>query len=111
MPAKPGGKDKAGNLLSKTQHRNCIRHLGDEARPHPNDVQVFEKNERIGGKLNFMEKDGYGFDLGPSIFTLPQFFEALFQRAGKRMEDYVQLDAVTPHWRNFFEHKETIDLY
>jgi len=75
------------------------------------DVEIFEKNQRIGGKLNVMETDGFTFDLGPSIFTLPQFFEALFERAGKKMEDYVQLDPVTPHWRNFFEHHATIDLY
>tara|TARA_B110000285_G_C15099172_1_gene603953 strand:+ start:256 stop:1755 length:1500 start_codon:yes stop_codon:yes gene_type:complete len=75
------------------------------------DVEVFEKNGQIGGKLNVMEKDGFTFDLGPSIFTLPQFFQDLFERAGKKMEDYVQLDAVTPHWRNLFENKPTIDLY
>ncbi|MGJ8676643.1 MAG: phytoene desaturase family protein [Akkermansiaceae bacterium] len=75
------------------------------------DVEVFEKNAQIGGKLNVMEMDGFTFDLGPSIFTLPQMFESLFARAGKKMEDYVQLDAVTPHWRNFFENKPTIDLY
>lgn len=74
-------------------------------------VEVFEKNDRIGGKLNVMELDGFTFDLGPSIFTLPQFFEDLFERAGKKMDDYVQLDAVTPHWRNFFENKPSIDLY
>ena len=74
-------------------------------------VEVFEKNEKIGGKLNLFEKDGFTFDLGPSIFTLPQFFRDLFERAGKRMEDYVQLDAVTPHWRNFFEKGPFIDLY
>ncbi|NWK54086.1 phytoene desaturase [Verrucomicrobiaceae bacterium N1E253] len=75
------------------------------------DVQVYEKNPQIGGKLNVMEKDGFTFDLGPSIFTLPQMFESLFERAGKKMEDYVQLDAVTPHWRNFFESGPSIDLY
>ncbi|WP_240610645.1 phytoene desaturase family protein [Rubritalea profundi] len=47
------------------------------------DVEIFEKNERIGGKLNLLVKDGFTFDLGPSIFTLPQFFKDLFQRAGK----------------------------
>ena len=29
------------------------------------DVQIFEKNDQIGGKLNLMEKDGFTFDLGP----------------------------------------------
>ena len=51
------------------------------------EVEVFEKNERIGGKLNIKELNGYTFDLGPSIFTLPQFFENLFQRAGKKMAE------------------------
>lgn len=75
------------------------------------DVEIFEKNERIGGKLNILEKDGFTFDLGPSIFTLPQLFEDLFARADRKMEDYLQLDPVTPHWRNFFENHPTIDLY
>lgn len=75
------------------------------------EVRIVEKNERIGGKLNFREIDGYGFDLGPSIFTLPQFFESIWERAGKRMSDYVGLEKVTPHWRNFFEDGVVLDLY
>lgn len=75
------------------------------------DVEVFEKNSHIGGKLNVLEKDGFTFDLGPSIFTLPQFFRDLFARAGKNMDDYVTLDPVTPHWRNFFEGGLILDLY
>jgi len=74
------------------------------------EVEIFEKNEQIGGKLNVMEKDGFTFDLGPSIFTLPQYFRELFERAGKNMDDYVQLDPVTPHWRNFFEDGLVLDL-
>ncbi|MEM7013130.1 MAG: FAD-dependent oxidoreductase, partial [Verrucomicrobiota bacterium] len=75
------------------------------------DVAVYEKNSRIGGKLNFQEIDGFGFDLGPSIFTLPQYFQSLWERAGKKMEDYVELQPVTPHWRNFFEDGSSLDLY
>ena len=75
------------------------------------EVEIFEKNPQIGGKLNVLEKDGFTFDLGPSIFTLPQFFRDLFARAGRNMDDYVQLDPVTPHWRNFFEDGLVLDLY
>ncbi|RYD19511.1 MAG: FAD-dependent oxidoreductase, partial [Verrucomicrobiaceae bacterium] len=32
-------------------------------------VTIHEKNGRIGGKLNVLVKDGYTFDLGPSILT------------------------------------------
>lgn len=73
-------------------------------------VEVFEKNPRVGGKLNVLEKEGFSFDLGPSIFTLPHIFEELFARAGKRLADYVPIQPVTPHWRNFFEDGRVIDL-
>ncbi len=74
-------------------------------------VEVHEKNDRPGGKLNVLKKDGFSFDLGPSILTLPQFFKSLFQRAGKRFEDYVPIQTVTPHWRNFFEDGTVLDLH
>ncbi|MFT6096187.1 MAG: phytoene desaturase, partial [Nonlabens sp.] len=35
-------------------------------------VQVFEKNGYAGGKIHAIEQSGYRFDLGPSLFTLPQ---------------------------------------
>jgi diapolycopene oxygenase len=73
-------------------------------------VEIVEKNERIGGKLNVREVEGFGFDLGPSIFTLPRIFEDLFKRAGVKMSDYVTLESVTPHWRNFFEDGLVLDL-
>ena len=75
------------------------------------EVRVLEKNAQIGGKLNFREMEGFGFDLGPSIFTLPQFFESLWNAPGEKMSDYVQLERVTPHWRNFFEDGSSFDLY
>ena len=49
---------------------------------------MFEKNGQIGGKLNVLKAEGYTFDLGPSILTLPHIFGRLFERSGKRMEDY-----------------------
>lgn len=74
-------------------------------------VEVFEKNERAGGKLNLLEKDGFKFDLGPSIFTLPQMFRPLFASGGKTLDDYVKLVRVDPQWRNFFEDGEVVDLF
>jgi len=74
------------------------------------DVRVFEKNEKIGGKLNVLAEQGYQFDLGPSILTLPHIFARTFEKAGRRMEDYVALRAIRPHWRNFFEDGTVLDL-
>ena len=74
-------------------------------------VTVLEKNERVGGKLNLLEDRGFKFDLGPSIFTLPQIFRPLFDSAERRFEDYVSLRRVDPQWRNFFEDGTVLDLW
>ena len=66
-------------------------------------VTLLDKNDHVGGKLNQLEAEGYVFDLGPSILTLPHIFERLFERSGKRMEDYVKIRPVRPHWRCRFE--------
>ncbi|HOI43826.1 MAG TPA: phytoene desaturase family protein, partial [Elusimicrobiales bacterium] len=73
-------------------------------------VTLFEKNKGPGGKLNQLEKDGFRFDLGPSILTMPQIFRDLFARAGKEMKDYVAIEEIRPHWRNFFEGGFTFDF-
>ncbi len=46
-------------------------------------VTVYEANSYPGGKLTAFEKDGYRFDAGPSLFTLPNLVEELFELAGE----------------------------
>ncbi len=73
-------------------------------------VELLEKNDKVGGKLNILHKDGFAFDLGPSILTMPHIFQKLFTRVGKNMADYVQIQTVEPHWRNFFVDGSRFDL-
>ena len=51
-------------------------------------VDVYEKNPYPGGKLTVIESDGYRFDAGPSLFTLPYLVTELFELAGKDPSDY-----------------------
>ncbi|MGK7377642.1 phytoene desaturase family protein [Planococcus sp. 1R117A] len=74
-------------------------------------VSLFEKNNHIGGKLNRLDQDGFGFDLGPSILTMPKIFAKLFADSGKRMEDYVPIIRLDHQWRSFFPDGNIIDLY
>lgn len=74
-------------------------------------VAIHEKNAKIGGKLNVLKERGYTFDLGPSILTLPQVFDHLFQQSGRKMSDYITIRPLRPHWRNFFEDGKVVDLY
>ncbi|MGM7702534.1 phytoene desaturase family protein [Pseudalkalibacillus sp. Hm43] len=74
------------------------------------DVEVFEKNERVGGKLNQRAGNGFTFDTGPSILTMPWVLEQLFESAGRNLNDYVKLKKLDPQWRTFFEDGKTIDV-
>ncbi|NBC06421.1 MAG: phytoene desaturase [Bacteroidetes bacterium] len=47
------------------------------------EVEVFESNPYPGGKLSQFELDGYRFDAGPSLFTMPQYIDDLFRLAGE----------------------------
>nr|WP_287936618.1 1-hydroxycarotenoid 3,4-desaturase CrtD [Algoriphagus sp.] len=53
-------------------------------------VQVFEANAYPGGKLSEIEIQGYRFDAGPSLFTLPDQVEELFRLAGEDPKEYFE---------------------
>jgi len=69
-------------------------------------VVVVEAASTYGGKLARLEKDGFVFDTGPSLLTLPAVYRDLFaktalRRRGAALEDNVDLVAVDPafHYR------------
>ena len=66
-------------------------------------VQIFEKNSYPGGKLTNLTLGEYRFDAGPSLFTMPQFVEELFQLAGKKTEDYFSYLKCETACHYFFE--------
>ncbi|MET7399507.1 phytoene desaturase family protein [Dactylosporangium sp. NPDC005572] len=61
-------------------------------------VTVFEQAPVAGGKLGVHERDGFRFDTGPSLFTLPQVAAELFAATGGPAPlDLVPLDPVVRH--------------
>ena len=57
-------------------------------------VQVFEANYYPGGKLSELSIDGFRFDAGPSLFTMPELVDELFTLAGKNPKDYFEYQAL-----------------
>jgi len=53
------------------------------------EVIVFEQNSYTGGKVTAFEKEGFRFDMGPSLFTLPHLVDELFELAGKNPREYL----------------------
>ena len=54
------------------------------------DVQVFEQNSYPGGKLSTLSLNGYRFDAGPSLFTMPHFVTDLFDLAGEKVANHFE---------------------
>jgi phytoene desaturase len=65
-------------------------------------VEVLEKLDAPGGRAYVYRQDGFTFDAGPTIITLPFMFEALWALCGKRMSDFVTLRQTDPFYRLFF---------
>lgn len=59
-------------------------------------VSVCEQGATFGGKMNLWERDGFKFDTGPSLITMPWVFENLFSVADKSLKDFVELVPMNP---------------
>ena len=60
------------------------------------DVTVIEQAATYGGKLGTFERDGFVFDTGPSLLTLPAVYRDLFLKTGGPLEEAVDLVELDP---------------
>ncbi|OKS88300.1 1-hydroxycarotenoid 3,4-desaturase CrtD [Mucilaginibacter polytrichastri] len=75
------------------------------------DVEVFEANSYPGGKLTSIAQNGYRFDAGPSLFTMPQYVDELFKLAGKNPRDYFNYQRLDVVCRYFYEDGTKLTAY
>lgn len=73
-------------------------------------VIVLEQASRVGGKMGEYRQAGYRWDTGPSLITMRRAFEELFAAAGRRLEDYLELQPVEPITRCFFADGKTLEI-
>ena len=64
---------------------------------------LLEGRDKPGGRAYVYEDQGFVFDAGPTVITDPSCLDALFELAGRRMSDYVELLPVTPFYRLCWE--------
>jgi phytoene desaturase len=66
-------------------------------------VQVLEKLDAPGGRAYVWEQDGFRFDAGPTIITAPFLLDELWETAGRRFADDVELRLMDPFYRIRFD--------
>jgi phytoene desaturase len=74
------------------------------------DVVVVEQASTYGGKLGSRERDGFVFDTGPSLLTLPAVYRDLFAKTGGPLEDSVELVELEPAFGYRFPDGTTVDM-
>ena len=72
-------------------------------------VSIYEKRDLPGGRAYVFKDGGFTFDAGPTVITAPETLEELFELAGRKIEDYVELMPVTPFYKLFWEDGVTFD--
>src|SRR5512143_2341049 len=65
-------------------------------------VIVVEKNPRPGGRCNQVVQDGHRFDIGPTLFLMPEVFAETYAALGERMEDHLDLRRIDPTYTVHF---------
>jgi len=74
-------------------------------------VSVFEANDYSGGKMYEWENEGFRFDMGPSVFTMPEYVEELFKMAGKNPADYINIIRPELPFNYFFDDGLVLNFY
>ena len=74
------------------------------------DVTVVEQSATYGGKLGTFERDGFVFDTGPSLLTLPAVYRDLFNKTGAGLDETVDLVELEPAFRYRFPDGVTVEM-
>jgi phytoene desaturase len=74
-------------------------------------VTVLERESVPGGRNGLLKKDGYSFDTGPSVLTMPSLINDAFNCVGEDMKDWLELTPLTPLYRAFYADGSQLDVH
>lgn len=66
------------------------------------DVLVLERDPGPGGRSHDLNLDGFRFDAGPTVFTMPELVDDCFRALGADPRQYLQVTPVDPLYRTTF---------
>jgi phytoene desaturase len=72
-------------------------------------VQVLEKLDSPGGRAYVHKREGFTFDAGPTIITVPFLFDELWALFGKSFRDEITLIPMDPFYRIIFSDGDHFD--
>ena len=73
-------------------------------------VSIYEAGNFIGGKCHSIVREGFTFDTGPNLLTIPAVYRDLFMKSGKRLEHILELKSVDPAFAYNFSDGKVLKL-
>ena len=74
-------------------------------------VTVIEREGVPGGRNGLLNKDGYSFDTGPTVLTMPDLIQDALSCVGENLEDWLELLPLKPLYRAFYHDGSTLDVH
>ncbi|MGO0575767.1 phytoene desaturase family protein [Ornithinimicrobium panacihumi] len=73
-------------------------------------VTVLEREDVPGGRAGRLARDGFTFDTGPTVLTMPELIDRPLRAAGFSLEERLELTVLDPAYRGFFADGSTLDV-
>ena len=74
-------------------------------------VTVVEREAVPGGRNGLLQRDGYSFDTGPSVLTMPSLIQDALSCVGEDIKDWLELIPLDPLYRAFYHDGTHLDVH
>src|SRR3954451_5368493 len=85
----------------------CALHLAATGRQDT----VVEREPVPRGRAGRLAVDGYGFDTGPTVLTMPELIAEPLAAVGEELSDWLDLMPLSPAYRAFYPDGSTLDVH
>ena len=84
----------------------CALHLAGSGRQ----VTLLEREPVPGGRAGRLSVDGYEFDTGPTVLTMPDLIAEALGAVGEELSDWLDLVPLDPAYRAYYPDGSTLDV-
>jgi phytoene desaturase len=84
----------------------CALHLAAAGRQ----VTIVERESVPGGRAGRLSVDGFDFDTGPTVLTMPELIAEPLAAVGEELSDWLDLTPVDPAYRAYYPDGSTLDV-
>lgn len=74
-------------------------------------VTILERESKPGGRAGRISDNGFEFDTGPTVLTMPDLIADAFDALGENMHDWLTLEPIDPLYRAFYQDGSVLDVH